>query len=134
MFAPSSVCSERNTYFSAGFNMRLLSLPVTRYLGVASSYQPIVDELNHSPGGSPRGQATRVRGGRNRQRLACSDLPFLGPRQRELCALDKSLIHVISDGASMGIEECQHQFQDRRWNCSTFNTTSVFGNILNIRE
>ncbi|XP_070175625.1 protein Wnt-4-like isoform X2 [Littorina saxatilis] len=104
------------------------------YLGVASSYQPIVDELNHSPMGSPRGQAAMVRGGMNRQLLECSDLQFMGPRQRELCALDKSLIHVISEGASMGIEECQHQFQDRRWNCSTFNTTSVFGNILNIQS
>ncbi|PVD19491.1 hypothetical protein C0Q70_19980 [Pomacea canaliculata] len=102
------------------------------YLGVAGSYQPIADELSHSSGAlQPAGKGQREH--RPRQTLtSCSDLPYLKPRQRELCALDKSLIHVLSEGASMGIEECQHQFMNRRWNCSTFNTTSVFGNILKI--
>ena len=40
------------------------------------------------------------------------------------------LLDVISRGASMGIEECQFQFQNRRWNCSTFNNTDVFGNLV----
>ena len=34
----------------------------------------------------------------------------------------------------MGIEECQYQFSDRRWNCTTFNNTSVFGKVLEKSE
>jgi wingless-type MMTV integration site family protein 5 len=33
-------------------------------------------------------------------------------------------------GASKGIEECQYQFQDRHWNCSTVRDGSVFGPVL----
>jgi len=33
-------------------------------------------------------------------------------------------------GASKGIEECQHQFQDRHWNCSIVRDGSVFGPVL----
>lgn len=33
----------------------------------------------------------------------------------------------------MAIEECQHQFKYRRWNCTTINKENepVFGNALN---
>ena len=37
---------------------------------------------------------------------------------------------VVIQGASKGIEECQHQFQDRHWNCSTVRDGSVFGPVL----
>ncbi|KAK6180500.1 hypothetical protein SNE40_012645 [Patella caerulea] len=87
------------------------------YLGVSSSYQSLVEEIKHLPG-----------------RKKCSNLAFLAPRQQELCSLEDKIIEVIHEGASMGIEECQYQFQTRRWNCSTFNTTNVFGQILKIKS
>ncbi|XP_045216271.1 protein Wnt-4-like [Mercenaria mercenaria] len=64
----------------------------------------------------------------------CNNSPYLEPRQRELCAKEKRLIDVISAGASMGIEECKHQFSGRRWNCTTFNNTDVFGNVIKIKS
>lgn len=87
-----------------------------RYLGVASSYQILAEEVRHKPD------------------FTCSKLQFLQPHQREICSHDFRLLDVISKGASMGIEECQFQFQDRRWNCTTYNNTSVFGPLLQISE
>ncbi|CAG5127335.1 unnamed protein product, partial [Candidula unifasciata] len=86
------------------------------YLGVASSYQILAEEVRHKPD------------------IACSKLGFLQPHQREICNHDLRLLDVISRGASMGIEECQFQFQDRRWNCTTYNNTSVFGPVLQIKS
>lgn len=40
----------------------------------------------------------------------------------------------IGDGAKTGIKECQYQFRQRRWNCSTVDNTSVFGRVLQIGE
>lgn len=64
----------------------------------------------------------------------CDNLPYLEPRQRELCAKEKRLIDVISAGASMGIDECKYQFSGRRWNCTTFNRTDVFGNVIKLSK
>ena len=64
----------------------------------------------------------------------CNNSPYLEPRQRELCAQEKRLIDVIGAGASMGIDECKHQFKARRWNCTTFNSTDVFGNVIKISK
>lgn len=64
----------------------------------------------------------------------CDNSPYLEPRQRELCAKEKKLIDVIGAGASMGIEECKYQFRGRRWNCTTFNSTDVFGNVIKISK
>lgn len=38
----------------------------------------------------------------------------------------------IGEGAKTGIRECQHQFRQRRWNCSTVDDASVFGRVMQI--
>ena len=43
------------------------------------------------------------------------------------------MMHV-GRGASTGISECQYQFKDRKWNCSTVDDSTVFGPILSIRK
>lgn len=60
----------------------------------------------------------------------CANMNFLSEVQRKLCGQERRLPRVISDGASLGIGECKHQFGNRRWNCSTYNSTDVFGGIL----
>lgn len=67
-------------------------------------------------------------------RTRCSEIDVLEPHQRELCFKSKNVLDVVGRGASMGIEECKHQFTERRWNCSTFNTTNVFGKVLNLKS
>ena len=64
----------------------------------------------------------------------CNQLDVLSPHQQELCTKSKHILDVVADGASMGIEMCQMQFRDRRWNCSTFNSTDVFGKVLQLSK
>lgn len=80
---------------------------------MTSSYQTLLEELQEVP-----------------VRKRCANLQFLAPKQQKLCDQEEKLIDVIHEGANVGIEECQFQFKDRRWNCSTFNTTNVFGQVL----
>jgi hypothetical protein len=49
------------------------------------------------------------------------------PNQKD--KLDKKYFS-FSLGASKSIEECQYQFQDRHWNCSTVRDGTVFGPVL----
>ncbi|KAG1669096.1 Protein Wnt-4 [Nymphon striatum] len=65
----------------------------------------------------------------------CSDLSYLVERQQELCGLSYNILQVVGLGAKMGINECQYQFRNNRWNCSTFmNTSTVFGGVLHSKS
>ena len=64
----------------------------------------------------------------------CSPLPGLSAGQRKLCQLYQEHMAYIGEGARTGIRECQHQFRQRRWNCSTVDDASVFGRVLQIGE
>ncbi|XP_010771698.1 protein Wnt-5b-like, partial [Notothenia coriiceps] len=62
----------------------------------------------------------------------CSQLSGLSQGQRKLCQLYQDHMVHIGDGAKTGIKECQFQFRQRRWNCSTVDNTSVFGRVMQI--
>jgi hypothetical protein len=64
------------------------------------------------------------------QNQPCSKLLGLSKGQQQLCQLYKDHIPHIGRGAREGIAECQFQFKNRRWNCTTFDDDSVFGPIL----
>lgn len=68
------------------------------------------------------------------QNQPCSKLLGLSKGQQQLCQLYKDHIPHIGRGARQGITECQHQFRNRRWNCTTFDDDSVFGPILKSGE
>ncbi|XP_050419344.1 protein Wnt-1 isoform X2 [Patella vulgata] len=58
----------------------------------------------------------------------------LTKRQRKLVTRNPGTIMAIAKGAKIAIDECKHQFENRRWNCPTFydgHGGSVFGKILN---
>ena len=64
-------------------------------------------------------------------RALCSSLPGLAAQQIEVCIQHPSAIRSVSNGARRGIQECQYQFRNERWNCTTRNDEqSVFGYIL----
>lgn len=66
----------------------------------------------------------------------CQKQLYLVKQQQEICYSNLSILHSISRGAKMGIDECQYQFQASRWNCSTIDETSTdaFGGVLASRS
>uniref|UniRef100_A0A2M4CIM5 Protein Wnt n=1 Tax=Anopheles darlingi TaxID=43151 RepID=A0A2M4CIM5_ANODA len=62
----------------------------------------------------------------------CYSVSALSGGQQKLCAQHTSIMPAISRGARAAIQECKHQFRNRRWNCSTVDDVSVFGPISNI--
>lgn len=58
-------------------------------------------------------------------------------KQRRLARENPGLLAAIAKGANMAIAECQHQFRNRRWNCSTRNFLrgkNLFGKIVDRGE
>uniref|UniRef100_A0A182K1G7 Protein Wnt n=1 Tax=Anopheles christyi TaxID=43041 RepID=A0A182K1G7_9DIPT len=64
----------------------------------------------------------------------CYTLNALSGGQQKLCAQHTSIMPAISRGARAAIQECKHQFRNRRWNCSIVNDDTVFGPVSNIGE
>ncbi|KAK7065852.1 Protein Wnt-2b [Halocaridina rubra] len=61
-------------------------------------------------------------------RVHCENIPGLVRRQRVLCERHPDAMMAVTEGATLGVRQCQKQFQDSRWNCSTFpRDSSVFG-------
>ncbi|CAH1176102.1 unnamed protein product [Phaedon cochleariae] len=57
----------------------------------------------------------------------------LRQKQRRLARDNPGLLAAISKGANNAIHECQHQFRNQRWNCSTKNFLrgkNLFGKIV----
>lgn len=67
------------------------------------------------------------------EKLGCSNLS-LSPRQRELCSRKSILLPGVREGARLGVAECQRQFRQERWNCSTNQKVPVFGHELTSGE
>ncbi|XP_045519135.1 protein Wnt-5b-like isoform X1 [Pieris brassicae] len=57
----------------------------------------------------------------------CARLRGLTPGQRRICRHHKDHMPTVSAGVRKGIEECQYQFQGRRWNCTITSDETVFG-------
>lgn len=58
-------------------------------------------------------------------------------KQRRLARENPGVLTAIAKGANLAILECQHQFRNRRWNCSTRNFLrgkNLFGKIVDRGE
>ncbi|KAK1800150.1 hypothetical protein P4O66_006174, partial [Electrophorus voltai] len=64
--------------------------------------------------------------------IICNKIPGLAPRQRTICQSRPDAIIAIGEGAQMGIEECQFQFKNGRWNCSALGERTIFGKELKV--
>lgn len=77
-------------------------------------------------------QSTHNKKDKSAKKLSCADLKGLSKGQTQLCNLYQDHIPHIGRGARLGINECQVQFKNSRWNCSTVDDSSVFGHVLSI--
>jgi wingless-type MMTV integration site family, member 1 len=58
-------------------------------------------------------------------------------KQLRLVRENPGVLVAVSKGANMAINECQYQFNNRRWNCSTKNFLrgkNLFGKIVDRGE
>ncbi|XP_028416883.1 protein Wnt-2b-A-like isoform X2 [Dendronephthya gigantea] len=64
-------------------------------------------------------------------KVMCNNVVGLVGTQRTLCRENPEVMTSIGKGAKLGLEQCQKQFSQDRWNCSTFEQdTSVFGKLM----
>ncbi|KAL9973259.1 hypothetical protein ACROYT_G019687 [Oculina patagonica] len=65
-------------------------------------------------------------------KIMCNhDIAGLVNFQRQLCRENPDVMVSIGKGAKLGVEECQYQLKDQRWNCSTVQQdVSVFGKVM----
>ncbi|EDO41710.1 predicted protein [Nematostella vectensis] len=64
-------------------------------------------------------------------KVMCNSITGLISIQRQMCLDNPDVMVSIGKGAKLGVEECQHQFRDQRWNCSTVNgDATVFGKVM----
>jgi len=94
-----------------------ICLPFCRHLGVSGA------DIWRS------GQQVYVLGSRS-VTPACLRTSGLSPRQTKFCQLYPDHMASVGRGAQMAIAECQWQFRNRRWNCTTVNDNSVFGPVI----
>ncbi|KAL2078117.1 hypothetical protein ACEWY4_025802 [Coilia grayii] len=65
------------------------------------------------------------------QPILCSSIPGLVPKQLRFCRNYIEIMPSVAEGVKLGIQECQHQFRGRRWNCTTIkNNLAIFGPVL----
>ncbi|XP_067328938.1 protein Wnt-4 [Anolis sagrei] len=60
----------------------------------------------------------------------CEKLKGLIQRQVQMCKRNLEVMDSVRRGAQLAIEECQFQFRNRRWNCSTLDGLPVFGKVV----
>lgn len=110
-------------YFSFYGSMKIVFNP-TKFLFSLSHYRGIAKV------GEPNNIAPLSTGMMNMDPAIHSTLRR---KQRRLVRENPGVISALMKGANMAIQECQHQFRNRRWNCSTRNFLrgkNLFGKIV----
>uniref|UniRef100_A0A8B9K0E7 Protein Wnt n=1 Tax=Astyanax mexicanus TaxID=7994 RepID=A0A8B9K0E7_ASTMX len=65
------------------------------------------------------------------QPILCGSIPGLVPKQLRFCRNYIEIMPSVAEGIKLGIQECQHQFRGRRWNCTTIkDNLAIFGPVL----
>jgi hypothetical protein len=49
----------------------------------------------------------------------CRKSRRLAGKQREICRKEIEIVEEVANGAKIALSECQYQFKQRRWNCTT---------------
>ena len=62
--------------------------------------------------------------------LFVADVVLVCLLQVQICKRSVEVMDAVRRGAQLAIDECQFQFRNRRWNCSTLETMPVFGKVV----
>ena len=62
----------------------------------------------------------RARGGRVSRDVSaiCRRSRRVGAIQHDMCRRETEIVREVSLSVTKALDECQHQFRDRHWNCS----------------
>ncbi|XP_065340699.1 protein Wnt-2 [Cloeon dipterum] len=60
----------------------------------------------------------------------CDGTPGLTPKQKQMCKATPDAFAAVSEGSKLGLTECQYQFRNHRWNCSTARGNTTFGHVM----
>lgn len=82
------------------------------------------------PTAAPRYLAKLSSVGSISEEETCEKLKGLIQRQVQMCKRNLEVMDSVRRGAQLAIEECQYQFRNRRWNCSTLDSLPVFGKVV----
>ncbi|XP_030043700.1 protein Wnt-4 [Microcaecilia unicolor] len=63
-------------------------------------------------------------------RTLCEKVKSFSEGQIQLCRRQVEAMDSVKKAGEMAIRECAHQFQKRRWNCSTLDSMQVFGKVI----
>ncbi|KAJ7412330.1 hypothetical protein WISP_97198 [Willisornis vidua] len=121
------------------------SICYQRHLPVPGSQSQECDEFTHAQELTMRSRVSKARSQEQKgwgwgfssvvalgASIICNKIPGLAPRQRAICQSRPDAIIVIGEGSQMGINECQFQFRNGRWNCSALGERTVFGKELKV--
>ena len=60
----------------------------------------------------------------------CDNTAGLTGQQRRMCRLQPDVMRSVAHAAHLAVRECQKQFRNSRWNCSsTPRDATVFGKV-----
>lgn len=88
------------------------------------------DTCTSHPIAAPRYLAKLSSVGSISEEETCEKLKGLIQRQVQMCKRNLEVMDSVRRGAQLAIEECQYQFRNRRWNCSTLDSLPVFGKVV----
>ncbi|XP_061437456.1 protein Wnt-5b-like [Lethenteron reissneri] len=61
--------------------------------------------------------------------LLCTAAPGLSPGQRSLCRRHSNHAEQVANGIQLALDECRHQLQAWRWNCTTPGAEDTLGPV-----
>uniref|UniRef100_A0A0K8TIQ2 Protein Wnt n=5 Tax=Lygus hesperus TaxID=30085 RepID=A0A0K8TIQ2_LYGHE len=64
--------------------------------------------------------------------MVCGRMGGLSKRQREICKSSPEAMIAIADGIKLAMDECHHQFNYHRWNCSALNKKHSLGYVITV--
>ena len=134
---------QRNNFYATNYANNYLSEDPTRHQLIHNSLQSSSPDFERHIGHAIASNAgasnsfssypsveTFTHSNSVEQESSCAKMPGLVSKQLQVCEGHPNAMYAVSEGAKRAINECQKQFKNERWNCTTEGDKSVFGHTL----